>query len=170
MKRAKRRLEPPSRHFLDVFWCYARIDDPLAKPEHASSAGAWELLLWARANLDRFYESVFPRALKAEAKAEAEYQEQLQAEETTRDDILEYLRNYDMVKDLMRMEGVTTALIADVETLVDEWSRQTGIGLTEEGWVALVSQIATGVHHAIEAAYFDPDAIADDAAVIADAE
>jgi hypothetical protein len=170
MTRAKRQPEPPSRHFVDVYWCYARLDDLRAKPEDASSAGAWELLLWARANRDRFYESVFPRALKAEAKAEAEYQEDLQAEVPTRDDILEYLGNYDLVKDHMRMEGVTTALIADVETLVTEWNRQTGVNLTEEGWVALVSQIATGVHHAIEAASFDPDAIADDAAVIADAE
>jgi hypothetical protein len=53
----------------DVFWCYDRLDDRSVQPDEAPSLGAWHMLGWAREHRDRFYTSVLPRALLAQAKA-----------------------------------------------------------------------------------------------------
>jgi hypothetical protein len=50
----------------DILWCYAHLDRRKVTPADAPSAGAWQLLTWARENRSRFFETLLPKAMPKE--------------------------------------------------------------------------------------------------------
>ena len=55
----------PIDHAADIRWCYRNMQNPRASVIDAPSLGAWGLLKHARANQQRFYETLMPKALEA---------------------------------------------------------------------------------------------------------
>ena len=55
----------------DVLWCYGNLSRK-AEAQKAPNPGAWALLKWARANPNRFFEHLLPKAANERAKKDPE--------------------------------------------------------------------------------------------------
>lgn len=54
----------------DAMWAYESLNAKGMDPKKAPSPGAWGLLIWARDNRDKFFSTVFPKALAMVNKEE----------------------------------------------------------------------------------------------------
>jgi hypothetical protein len=148
----------PRTDVRDVFWCYDHLDDPDVTPDLAPSPGAWHQLEWAREHRDRFYSSVFPRALVTLAKESYPRKLPAAATQLTGEQVLEMLADSEGEREWLRLWGVTDELLAEARLLVDKWAKEAGVTLDERCTGALVSFVAEIVQMAVDAAKLNPRA------------
>jgi hypothetical protein len=150
------RLPKPRTDVRDVFWCYDHLDDPGVTPDLAPSRGAWHQLVWAREHRDRFYTSVFPRALVTLAKESHPRKLPAAPTQLTREQVLEMFADTEGEREWLRLWGVTDELSAEARKLVDDWAREVGVALDERSMAGLTSCVAEIVQGAIDAAKQNP--------------
>src|SRR5262245_11728667 len=128
----KRSEKTPTADVASVLWCFAKLDDPHAKPTTAPSSGAWTMLLWARDDRDRFYTKLLPKALADCAKSQGPPESSDEPPDVTREELLDEYSDYESEKMRMKIYRISDELIADAETLVTDWAREVGTDLSPE--------------------------------------
>jgi hypothetical protein len=139
----------------DIAWCYANLDHPEVRREDAPSAGAWNLLLWAREARNRFYGSVLPRTFEVHVPFGGEPDD---ADDYFTPDEVAKLRQFDRFRYWLLARGAPEHLILDAEETVCFWDAATGCQLSVEGMMALTAGIAFAVGAAVETAKRRPEA------------
>jgi hypothetical protein len=148
----------PRTDIRDVFWYYDRLDDPGVQPADAPSLGAWHLLGWAREHRDRFYTSLLPRALLAQAKESHPGKLPPAAPPIEPEQLLGCPEYAELDREWLRMWGVTDELLADARQVVEDWAKGAGMALDERCKAGLASCVAEIVRGAIDAAKRYPQA------------